>query len=133
MTPEKLLKNFQRCKDWEERYLYLMELGERMCNLSEEKRTDESKLRGCQSQVWVSLSLDDGNIKLDAFSDAGIVRGLLALIIIAYNDTPIDNALDFDIKAWFESLDLEQHLTPTRTMGLNAIVKQVQQMAQVNA
>ncbi|WP_070962966.1 cysteine desulfuration protein SufE [Vibrio sonorensis] len=131
MTPEKLTKNFQRCKDWEERYLYLIELGERLESYPEEQLTDEHKVRGCQSQVWLNLSENTGDrvVRFYAFSDAAIVSGLLALLAIAYNEKTAEQILAFDIEEWFTSLDLKSHLTPSRTQGLDAIVARIKYQA----
>ncbi|MGD8109298.1 SufE family protein [Vibrio sp. TRT 17S01] len=126
MTPDKLVKNFQRCKNWEERYLYLIELGERYCQLPEVLCINDNKVKGCQSEVWVSIQVNKNTISLAANSDAAIVRGLLALVVIAYNDQTIEEARQFDINVWFEQLALMQHLTPTRALGLTAIIRQIQ-------
>lgn len=127
MTPDKITRNFQRCKDWEEKYLYLIELGERLPPYPSEKHPDQL-VRGCQSQVWLQLELDkdSSRLVLHTTSDAAIVRGLLALLHIAYHDVEMESALNFDIRKWFEDLQLLSHLTPTRASGLDAIVRQIQ-------
>lgn len=130
MTPDKLKKNFSRCPDWEEKYLYLIELGDRFATLDEAFHTDAYLVPGCQSQVWVTLSVNDGKVALNASSDAAIVRGLLALLVIAFDGQPLADAKSFDLKGWFAELDLESHLTPTRTMGLNAIVNHVKALTE---
>ncbi len=126
MTPEQILKNFNRCVDWEERYLYLIELGERLPPYPSNKLTDDYIVSGCQSQVWVYMSRSDqGLINIQATSDSSIVKGLLSLLTIAYDQQPLNHVLSFDIQAWFESLDLRAHLTPGRTQGLDSIIKWV--------
>ncbi|WED23973.1 cysteine desulfuration protein SufE [Vibrio sp. JC009] len=127
MTPEKLLKNFCRCSDWEERYLYLIELGEKLPEFPAEKRSDAYLAKGCQSQVWLDVTQDSnsGRIEFQATSDAAIVQGLLALLRVAYQDRTPEEIQAFDIEAWFEALQLKDHLTPTRTQGLEAIVSTV--------
>ena len=129
MTPEKVVRNFHSCVDWEEKYLYLIELGERFCTLSESEQIDGHRLHGCQSRVWVVLNKSDNVIELRACSDSMIVNGLLALIVIAYDKKSREQVLAFDLKAWFKQLELEQHLTPTRAIGIAEIVKQVQLMS----
>ncbi|MDO6500451.1 SufE family protein [Photobacterium sanguinicancri] len=128
MTPEKIVGNFNRCCDWEERYLYLIELGERLPSYPDSKMTAKHLIKGCQSKVWLDLRYDSesGVLNFLATSDAAIVRGLLALLRIAYHGKLPHEVLLFDIQAWFEALDLKSHLTPGRTQGLEAIVKQVQ-------
>lgn len=131
MTPQKVLQNFQRCSNWEDKYLYLIELGERFCRLAASEQTDNHKIRGCQSSVWVTLNKSDSLIHLAANSDAAIVKGLLALIIIAYDQKTRQQITEFDIDVWFEKLGLTQHLTPTRSIGIATIIKQVQLMSSV--
>jgi len=126
MTPDKVITNFSRCKTWEEKYLYLIELGERYATLTPEQCVAENRVSGCQSQVWVTISIDKQQLNINATSDASIVRGLLGLLIIAYKNKSIQEATNFDIHKWFIKLELKDHLTPTRTIGLNAIIKNVQ-------
>ncbi|HIF9080301.1 TPA: SufE family protein [Photobacterium damselae] len=125
MTPDKIVRNFQRCVNWEEKYLYMIELGERFCTLESEQCTDDYRVSGCQSQVWISIDLDNDCLKIKGMSDAAIVKGLIALIIIAFNGCSLDQAKTFDLQKWFNELELTQHLTPSRAVGLSEIVKSV--------
>lgn len=126
VTPEKILKNFNRCADWEERYLYLIELGERLPLYPSDKQTDEYLISGCQSRVWVYIDCSEqGSINIKATSDSSIVKGLLSLITIAYDQQPLNHVLSFNIQAWFDSLELRSHLTPGRIQGLDAVIKWV--------
>ncbi|WP_193014522.1 MULTISPECIES: cysteine desulfuration protein SufE [Gammaproteobacteria] len=119
----KLLRNFSRCQDWEQRYLYMMELGERLTPLTDEQRISANFIEGCQSQVWIAVSLNENKqLVLAGDSDAGIVKGLVALVIILFQGKTIEQALATDIKHYFSSLALESHLTPSRTQGLHAMV-----------
>ncbi|WP_337233992.1 cysteine desulfuration protein SufE [Proteus terrae] len=119
----KLLRNFSRCQDWEQRYLYMMELGERLTPLTDEQRISANFIEGCQSQVWIAVSLNENKqLVLAGDSDAGIVKGLVALVIILFQGKTIEQALETDIKHYFSSLALESHLTPSRTQGLHAMV-----------
>ncbi|MDC5840444.1 cysteine desulfuration protein SufE [Vibrio europaeus] len=130
MTPEKVIRNFNRCVDWEERYLYLIELGERLEDYPTENLDDVHLVAGCQSQVWVCSKLDEhGKIALKATSDSSIVKGVLSLVLVAYNNQSAEEVLSLDIHTWFEELDLKSHLTPGRTQGLEAIVKSVRNLA----
>ncbi|MCO4179887.1 cysteine desulfuration protein SufE [Proteus terrae] len=119
----KLLRNFSRCQDWEQRYLYMMELGERLTPLTDEQRISANFIEGCQSQVWIAVSLNENKqLVLAGDSDAGIVKGLVALVIILFQGKTIKQALETDIKHYFSSLALESHLTPSRTQGLHVMV-----------
>ncbi|MEX9687696.1 cysteine desulfuration protein SufE [Providencia rettgeri] len=122
----KLLRNFSRCQDWEERYLYMIELGGRLPELSEVQRSDNNLIAGCQSQVWIDMQKQaDGTITFAGDSDAAIVKGLVAIVIILFQGKTAQQILALDVKLFFEQLALEQHLTPSRTQGLNAMIRTI--------
>lgn len=122
----KLLRNFARCQDWEERYLYMIELGGRLPELNETQRSDSNLIAGCQSQVWIDMQLQsDGTITFAGDSDAAIVKGLVAIVIILFQGKTPQQILALDVKSFFEQLALEQHLTPSRTQGLNAMIRTI--------
>lgn len=122
----KLLRNFSRCQDWEERYLYMIELGGRLPELTEAQRSDSNLIAGCQSQVWIDMQKRaDGAITLTGDSDAAIVKGLVAIVIILFQGKTAQQILAVDVKSFFEQLALEQHLTPSRTQGLNAMIRTI--------
>ncbi|BCL73581.1 cysteine desulfuration protein SufE [Vibrio nigripulchritudo] len=132
MTPEKLVKNFNRCQDWEEKYLYIIELGERLAPISDDKRIDDYLIKGCQSQVWLGQVQDDqGVFHFSGDSDAAIVKGLIAVTVIAFEGKTAKEILDFDINQWFEELELHKHITPTRSQGLSAMVASIQKTAEI--
>ncbi|GLQ76266.1 cysteine desulfuration protein SufE [Vibrio sp. vnigr-6D03] len=132
MTPEKLVKNFNRCQDWEERYLYIIELGDRLNAISDDKRTDDYLIKGCQSQVWLDQVQDEkGAFHFFGDSDAAIVKGLIAVTVIAFEGKTSKEILDFDINQWFEELELHKHITPTRSQGLSAMVASIQKTAEI--
>lgn len=128
MTPEKIVRNFNRCSDWEQRYLYLIELGECLPSYPNSKMIAQHLIEGCQSKVWLDLGYDpeSGKLTFLATSDAAIVKGLLALLRIAYHRKMPQEVLLFDTQTWFEELELRSHLTVGRTQGLEAIVKKIQ-------
>ena len=102
MSPEKLQKNFERCADWEERYMYLIELGDRLEPFPVKKMNKTHLIAGCQSNVWLDLSIGQQNkMSIQATSDSSLVKGLLALVLIAYNNQQPASVLEFDIKDWF--------------------------------
>ncbi|HHQ2583220.1 cysteine desulfuration protein SufE [Providencia rettgeri] len=122
----KLLRNFSRCQDWEERYLYMIELGGRLPELSEVQRSDNNLIAGCQSQVWIDMQKQaDGTITFAGDSDAAIVKGLVAIVIILFQGKTAQQILALDVKSFFEQLAFEQHLTPSRTQGLNAMIRTI--------
>ena len=87
-------------------------------------------LRGCQSQVWIDSQQIDGKLFFEVDSDAHIVRGLLAVVLSAYNNKTPAEVLAFDIDNFFAQVDLVKHLSPTRGNGLTAMVKRIQQTAE---
>ncbi|MCW8107318.1 SufE family protein [Alteromonas ponticola] len=115
--------------DWEQRYQYIIDLGKALPGLPEEARTPDCLVKGCQSQVWLVARNHDGRLQFDVDSDAVIVQGLLALVMAAYNDKTPKQILDFDIDQYFQELDLERHITPTRGNGLRAIVAKINGLA----
>ncbi|WP_235869813.1 SufE family protein [Veronia nyctiphanis] len=117
MNREKLVKNFGRCIDWEDKYLYIMSLGEKYATLSDEYNTKEYRISGCQSQVWVKVELQDGRLSIEGNSDAALVRGLVSMVIIALNGLMPEELLATDIKKMFAEMGLQQQLTPARNQA----------------
>jgi cysteine desulfuration protein SufE len=114
---------------WEDRYKYIIDLGKELPPLAEEHRTEVNLVRGCQSQVWLISELRDGRLFFAADSDAFIVKGLLGVVLAAYNGKTPGEILVFDIEAYFNALNLLQHLSATRGNGLRAMVKRIQDTA----
>lgn len=114
---------------WEDRYKYIIDLGKELPEMSIEKKDDAHLVRGCQSQVWIDGNNLDGHLWFDADSDAFIVKGLLGVVLAAYNGKTPQQILSFDIEDYFAQLGLIKHLSPTRGNGLRAMVKRIQAMA----
>ena len=125
-----IIDNLGFFDSWEDRYRYIIDLGRELPELPAELRTDERLVRGCQSQVWIDVSEDGGALALAVDSDAFIVKGLLAVVLAAYNHRAPQDILDFDIDAYFDELGLMQHLSPTRGNGLRAMVARIRDEAQ---
>ncbi|AMO49234.1 cysteine desulfuration protein SufE [Kosakonia oryzendophytica] len=127
---EKLLRNFNRCANWEEKYLYIIELGQRLPDLSEEAHNPDNIIQGCQSQVWIVMQRNDaGVIELSGDSDAAIVKGLIAIVFVLYQQMTAQDIVAFDVRPWFEQLSLTQHLTPSRSQGLEAMIRAIRNKA----
>ncbi len=122
ITREEIAETLGFLDDWEDRYRYVIELGQKLQALPEPERTDDRIIHGCQSQVWLAHRVDDGRMWYLIDSDAHIVRGLAAIVLSAYNGQKPEDIAAFDIEKWFESLDLVSHLSPTRGNGLRAMV-----------
>lgn len=111
---------------WEDRYQYIIDLGKELPPMDDELKTDERLVRGCQSQVWLNTLQKDHHLFFEVDSDAFIVKGLLGIILAAYNGRSPREILDFDIEGYFEDLDLIRHLSTTRGNGLRALVERIQ-------
>jgi len=128
-TTQEILDDLAFFDDWEERYKYIIELGRELPAFDEALQTPARLVKGCQSNVWLDVELRDDSLYFRVTSDAIIVRGLLALVMAAYNNRTAAQIRAFDIEAYFQQLDLEQHLSPTRGNGLRAIVAKIQAIA----
>jgi len=114
---------------WEDRYKYIIDLGRELPPLADQHRTEQNMVRGCQSQVWLTSHEEGGKLYFDADSDAFIVKGLLAVVLAAYNGKSPEAILAFDIEDYFAQLNLLKHLSVTRGNGLRAMVKRIQDTA----
>ncbi|ECG8588948.1 cysteine desulfuration protein SufE [Salmonella enterica subsp. salamae] len=127
---EKLLRNFTRCANWEEKYLYIIELGQRLAELHTQDRQPQNTIQGCQSQVWIVMQQQaDGTLELRGDSDAAIVKGLMAVVFILYHRMTAQDIVNFDVRPWFEKMALTQHLTPSRSQGLEAMIRAIRAKA----
>ena len=119
-----IIDEFSVYTDWMDKYGYLIELGNNLKNLDPNEKIDQNLIRGCQSRVWLIAEMEDGKINFRGESDAVIVKGLVALLLrVVSGRTPrelIENNLHF-----IDDLGLKQHLSPTRSNGLLAMVKQI--------
>lgn len=126
---DEILEDLAFFDDWEERYKYIIDLGKELPAMDAALQTRERLVKGCQSNVWIDVGEQQGRLQFVVDSDAVIVRGLLALVMAAYNDKTPAQIQSFDIDDYFTRLDLERHLSPTRGNGLRAIVARIQAIA----
>lgn len=129
ITSEDILETLCFFDSWEDRYKYIIDLGRELPPLPEALHTEDRLVRGCQSQVWIDTRMQDSRLQLAVDSDAFIVKGLLGVILAAYNNKTPEEILAFDIDAYFEQLDLLSHLSPTRGNGLRAMVARIREIA----
>jgi len=129
ITADDIIENLSFLDDWEERYRYIIELGRELPSLADIHRREENLIRGCQSQVWLVHEQADGELLFEVDSDAFIVKGLLAVVLAAYNNKTPAQILAFDIDDYFAKLDLMRHLSPTRGSGLQAMVVRIREIA----
>ena len=121
---QEIINEFSVYEDWMDKYSYLIELGNELKVLDPKEKTDQNLIKGCQSRVWLVAEMEDGVINFRGESDAVIVKGLVALLLrVVSGRTPkelLENELHF-----IDDLGLKQHLSPTRSNGLVAMIKQI--------
>ncbi len=125
---EQIIEDFSFLPEWEERYAYLIELGQDSEPLPEEYRIEENIVRGCQSLVWLHLECHQGQVTLQADSDSLIVKGLAALLLMVFSGQPAKDVLEADL-SFFKEIGLNQHLSSQRTNGLMLMVEQIKAFA----
>lgn len=123
-----IIEDFSFLPEWDERYAYLIELGQKMEPLPEQYRTEENIVRGCQSTVWLHSECQGDRVYFKADSDSLIVKGLAALLIRVYSGQPAEQVLDADL-VFFEETDLSKHLSSQRTNGLMAMIEEIKAVA----
>ena len=126
-----LIDDFSFFENWEDKYQYLIDLGRNVPKMDEKLKVDKNKLKGCQSVVYFSNSVNnDGSINFIANSDAAIVQGLIALMLKVYSGRKPQEILDIDIK-FLEQIGLDEHLSPTRKNGLSSLISSIKNAAKL--
>ena len=125
---DEVIEEFSDFTDWMDKYQLLIDLGNEQPPLDERYKTESNLIDGCQSRVWLQADLVDGKIMLTAESDALIVKGIIALLIRVLNGHTPQEILDADLY-FIERIGLKDHLSPTRSNGLLAMVKQIRMYA----
>ena len=125
---EELIADFELFEDWMDRYQYLIDLGRRLPDFPDELRTEENRIRGCQSQVWFVAEKKDDRLEFRAISDAAIVSGLIALLLRLYSGRRPQDILD-TAPDFVAALQLESHLSPTRSNGLSSMLTAIRKFA----
>jgi cysteine desulfuration protein SufE len=121
---DKIIREFQILGDWQERYKYIIKLGQKLDTLDEKYKVDENLVRGCQSQVWLIAELEDGKVVFRADSDAAITKGLVALMVRFYSNEDPDTIM-LTKPEFIQKIGMQEHLSPTRSNGLLSMVKQM--------
>lgn len=124
-----IIKDFQKFSDWEERYRKIIQLGQGLAPMEESLKTEENKVKGCQSQVWLHAQLSpEGRVVFQGDSDAMIVKGLVALLLQVYSETTPEEILKTPTD-FLNEIGLERHLSPSRANGLFSMIKQIRYYA----
>ena len=121
---DEVIEEFSDFDDWMDKYQLLIDLGNEQEPLDEKYKTEQNLIDGCQSRVWLQADMEDGNVVFQAESDALIVKGIIALLIKVVSGHTPDEILNSDLY-FIEKIGLKEHLSPTRSNGLLAMVKQM--------
>ena len=125
---DEIIEEFEGFDDWMDKYQLLIDLGNEQEPLDEKYKTEQNLIDGCQSRVWLQADFEGGKIHFTAESDALIVKGIVALLIRVLSDSTPQEILDADLY-FIERIGLKEHLSPTRSNGLLAMVKQMRMYA----
>lgn len=126
---DEIIEEFEAIPDWMDRYAYIIELGNTLPEYPDNEKTPQNLIEGCQSRVWIDAKRDaEGKIDMQADSDALIVKGIVALLMRVLNHRTPDEILDADLY-FIEKIGLRDHLSPTRSNGLVAMMHQINDYA----
>lgn len=125
---EAIIEEFAIFDDWLDKYDYLIELSDSLPQISESHRNEEYVIKGCQSRVWVDAHMEDGKIFYAADSDAIITKGIIALLIRVMNNRTPQEIIDMELY-FIDAIGLSENLSPTRSNGLLAMIKQMKMYA----
>lgn len=129
INADDIVATMQQFRGWEDRYRQVIQWGKKLPKMPDELKSEQVTVAGCESQVWLLSRLDGQQWRFFIDSDARIVRGLIALVVAAYDGKTSQEIQAFDIDAYFAALGLIDHLSPSRGNGLKAIVEQIQGLA----
>lgn len=119
-----IISEFSVYEDWMDKYSYLIELGNELKDLNPKEKIDQNLIKGCQSRVWLVAEMNNGVINFRGESDAVIVKGLVALLLRVVSGRTAKELLENELH-FIDDLGLKQHLSPTRSNGLIAMIKQI--------
>ncbi|MPQ76852.1 SufE family protein [Hydrogenovibrio sp. JE_KL2] len=124
-----LVKRFTHFDNWKDRYKYLIDMGKTLQGMPDEFKTEENRIHGCQSQVWIYIEEHDGHLYMQATSDAAIVAGLIALLLKVYQGRTPQEISEAPL-GFLAEIGLIQHLSANRSTGLYHMIKRIQSEAQ---
>jgi cysteine desulfuration protein SufE len=132
LSIEELLEEFEDFDHWEERYRYIIELGEELDEMPAALKTEESRVQGCVSNVWLVMDMQLGDpplVQFQADSDSQIVRGLVSILLRLCSGRSAKDVLTMNIESVYERLDLRQHLSRSRSNGLHSMIQRIRMLA----
>jgi len=136
ITAQELFETFEDLVEWEERYRFIIELGDELPPLPEEEHRPENLVQGCQSQVWLVTDVErngDTRIHFRADSDSQITKGLIAVLVMLCSGRTPQEIVDLPLEEIFGKLELQRHLSRSRANGLNSMVKTIRTLAAAEA
>ena len=125
---EKIIGEFSYFEDWMDKYNYIIELGKSLPLIDPQNKTDEYRIEGCQSNVWLQAEYRDNRLHFTADSDAIITKGIINLLIRVLSDRTPQEILSADL-SYIDAIGLKKHLSPTRSNGLLAMIQQIKRFA----
>ena len=125
---QEILEELSFFPDWQERYEYVIGLGRKLSPMADDLKSADKLIKGCQSQVWLDASLDDGAVRFVADSDSVITKGMIALFVRVLDGQTPDAILSADL-SFIDKTGLKEHLAPTRANALNLMATQMKQRA----
>lgn len=123
-TQADLIEEFEIFDDWMARYEYVIDLGKQLPEFPKEWQSEDNKIKGCQSQVWLNMQMQDDVLHIDGDSDASIVKGLVAIVLRVYSDRKPDDILQAK-PDFIKDIGFTDHLSPTRSNGLHAMLRAI--------
>ncbi|MBI4822449.1 MAG: SufE family protein [Deltaproteobacteria bacterium] len=129
MDVAELVENFSLFSDWSDRYQYLIDLGRALPPMDDADKTEANRVKGCMSQVWIKLRVDDGRIDFDGDSDSSIVKGLVAVLRVVFVGQAAKDVRKVDLEGVFGQLGLAEHLSPNRRNGFFSMVELIRSLA----
>lgn len=136
VTIEELIDEFDFLDDWEDRYKYIIELGDQLEDMPAELKIEQNRVQGCVSNVWLVMDVQPGDppvINFMADSDSQIVRGLVAILLMLCSGRTGKGILSLDIESVFNRLELKKHLSRSRSNGFYSMVKRIRKLAEEHA
>lgn len=121
---ENLIEDFSFFEDWTQKYEYMIELSKTLDKMDDSLKNDNNLIKGCQSKVWLNAELKNGKINFQADSEAIITKGIIAILLMVFNDKKPDQIIKSDI-SFIEKIGLKEHLSPNRANGLYSMIKQI--------
>lgn len=125
---DEIIDEFSGLTDWMDKYSYIIEIGNALEPLDEKHKTPENIIEGCQSRVWINAVYENGLLKFEADSDAIIVKGIISMLVRVFSEQKPADILDSELY-FIDEIGLREHLSPTRSNGLLAMVKQIKMYA----